>query len=171
MENIIQELIDTVKQADNPSTLRAIWGKFLKVLAESTGMTSAHLCHHDFVQRESIIEAEYFSRRSEFLESQSEIGKAFPEAGFPYTAAWLRQPGNAPRIQHTKEMPLDDPERHEFVSYQVKTAVFLKIAHKDHVWGYIEMWNSRTKREFTTKELKQLQHITAQFAQTVLAQK
>lgn len=163
----IGALLEKIMLGANLSNRVEVWTQVLQMLVEYLDMSSGYICHHNMLRRTTVSICHYIRTMSEELVLLAGPGEAFSESEFPNTAAWLRSDDPAPRIIHFDAMDPDDPERAEFESYEVKTALFFKLIPEAGAWGYIELWNTLKRRDFTERELEDGLEVAARLSATI----
>jgi GAF domain-containing protein len=163
----IDQLLELLDYRLQMSERVDIWIKILEQICLHLGMTSAYMMRHDFERKMSTLVSQYISTISNSDELDAYPGETFWEEEFPTTMRWLKADTAHPHVVHADELSSDDPELAEYNESDIKTAVFFKLFVEEQVWGYLELWNSRRKREFTQDELGYGEQICAKLSATI----
>lgn len=133
------------------STLDA--GRVLRLLAERLvavlGVTSARIATLDDENRSANLVAVHSSTEAEEAEQESELREVYDLTAFPITVERLleRQP-----VQATGGDVLEE-WRERMQQRAGQAALFLPLVARDRVTGFVELWDSRSRRRFTSAEI------------------
>jgi signal transduction histidine kinase len=152
-------------------------------IAEYTGqimdVTSVYICSYEAETHTSIVRAEYISPQACVPEKTSDLGLVYYlPRDFPGVFDLLQisqtQPAfvddqNPPQARWVYAQQLDDPnlpgaERAHLEQFGAKTTLVLPLRVGGQVIAFVELWESRQRREFTTEEIALCQAITQQAA-------
>jgi two-component sensor histidine kinase len=138
-------------------------------IAEQMGRTldatSAYISSYDPETLLAQVLAEYIGPEACAAEQVSDLGTVYEEDG---ETDWLElmQAGKHD-ISHIDKPNLLESERDHMLEYGVKTILYVPLRVKGELIGYVEMWESRRKREFTPQEIS-LCYDIAQYAAIAL---
>jgi hypothetical protein len=122
----------------------------LKDLSQKLDVTSVWLCHFDFAKNCSIVVGEYANLDANPQESLSDLGETHHKSVSTWTS-WLRT-GEGYKSQHIDEMDRNDPDWLVYVECGVDSVAYFPVKIMGIVWGYVEVRESRGKRDFDTVE-------------------
>jgi len=136
-----------------------ILSKLAAQVCEVANATSVYICEFDELKTFSTVIAEYYSPRAAPEEKNSDIGQTYPN--WDDDAVFLNLMENG---QYDYSY-IDDPEVSEdeishMKEYGVKSILFIPILIKARLIGFIEVWESRKKREFTPEEIRLCEDIS-----------
>jgi len=123
--------------------------------------TSARVCQWNEAERTVRVIAEYITPQSSQKEQVSDLGTVYPVKD-PRTFQILRD-------RQPLTVSLADPEmsgqvRTHLEEFGGNTVLYLPLAVRERVIGYVEVWESRRKRHFTQEEINLCQAIGNQAA-------
>ena len=143
--------------------LNTVLNTLAQQMGEALKVTSVYI--GDWSQKEgtSTILAEYISPQALPLEHISDLGVTYNyKKDFARSHDWL-QKGKI-LISHIDSPDLPDEERTHMEKYGAISTLVVPFIAKDHVTGYVELWESRHKHEFTNQEITLCQAIAQQGA-------
>lgn len=128
---------------------------FLQQICDACHASSTWLLKHDFNKRIATVVAEYASTRANRGETTGEIiGEQFPEGIHSAVWPWLRSKNPQVLQFHTADIPNQQLEYFEYLEDDVKSVMCLAVYMGDTVWGFVEVWDTRQKHDFTTVEIE-----------------
>jgi signal transduction histidine kinase/putative methionine-R-sulfoxide reductase with GAF domain len=123
--------------------------------------TSARVCQWNEAERTATVIAEYATPRASQKEQVSDLGTVYS----------LEDPRTSQILQDRQPLTISlaDPEISKDVRTQLEkfggnTVLYLPLAVRERVIGYVEVWESRRKRHFTQEEINLCQAIGNQAA-------
>ena len=128
---------------------------FLSDICAACHATSVWLMKHDFNKRLSVVVAEYASAEANAGETNGEIiGEQFPEGIQSAVWMWLR--GTQPQFLqfHTQDIQDENLEYFEYLEDNVKSVICFAIYDGGEVWGFVEVWDTRQKHDFSPSEIE-----------------
>jgi PAS domain S-box-containing protein len=125
--------------------------------------TSVYISDWDSNAQTTTVVAEYISPHANARERQSDLGETYflPE-DFPADTDFLRT--KEPDVEHVDDPDIDESARSELLKYGAKSSLTIPLVFGEHVHGYVEIWESRNRREFTAEEINVCQGIALQAA-------
>jgi PAS domain S-box-containing protein len=137
-----------------------------RVAAQAIGVTSAYVCDWDSDEGTITVLAEYLGPMASEKERVSDLGVTYNilEAfGDSYPADWVNAPEGFYVLQ------ADDPavtpeEKAHLEMYDGKSVLRVLIRAQDKLLGYIELWESRLRRDFPDEEIELVRAIANQVA-------
>jgi hypothetical protein len=135
-------------------TLQKLAEPFLHEICDVCHATSVWLLRHDFNKRLATVVGEYASDAANTGEKIGEIiGEQYPEAIQSAVWTWLR--GVKPQFMqfHTDDISPDELEYFEYLEDDVKSIGCFAVYDGDDVWGFVEVWDTRQKHDFSAEEI------------------
>ncbi len=125
----------------------------------SVNATSAYICDWDAEQGIITVLVEYFGPEASDLERVSDLGGTYNlREAFENAAEWLETPMGYDII-HVDDPDIDPKEREHLTQYGAKSTLAIPLIVDGKSWGYIELWESRHRRDFTHEEIELIQAI------------
>ena len=158
---ILNHIITTVSSS---LELQEVLNRIAQLACSTLRMTSAYVCDIDIEADTTIVLAEYYSPQASEAEKVSDLGTTYSiQRDFPDLIEWILDP------QDDYADHIDDPElpasvRVEMEQYGVKSILAVPLTHRAEHIGYIELWESRHKRNFTAAEIQWMKVMAAQVA-------
>ncbi|MFN8598503.1 MAG: GAF domain-containing protein, partial [Anaerolineae bacterium] len=139
----------------------------LRHLAEQMGhaidATSVYVCEWDQQAYSSRVVAEYYSPAASDLERVSDLGVDYELiTDYGEDLLWTR-PGEA-IVSHIDDADLLPFRRDHLRNYGCQSVLTLGLIAKANVFGYVELWETRHRREFTPEEIALCQAMAQQTA-------
>lgn len=140
----------------------------LKSIAQQIGLavdaTSAYICSYDPETKNSEVMAEYFSPYASAAERVSDMGVIYHlPRDFPKTFAFL-QSGEPTQFQHLADLEMYEAEKNHLQQFGALTALIIRLQVGTQLIGYVALWESRERRNFTADEVSLCQGIAQQAA-------
>ena len=148
--------------------LNAILNEVIQVVCETIEATSAYVCDVDFQANTTTVLAEYFGPGASQSEIVSDLGVTYSlDEDCPSLAKWLHNADDR-YVSHVDDPDLDVKERAELEKYGGKSTLTVPLIAEEQIFGYIELWESRRKRQFTEDEIQLVQAIADQIAMAIV---
>ncbi len=145
---------------DTPEALATAQYAVLCLAVDVADMTSGHLMQVNTETRISTVRQNYVARRTTRTPIPvDDIGEEYDETAFPLYRIWLSIPNPPIRELHRDELRLSDPEIDELMRYGVHSVLNIAVMQDDHLWGYVEMWETRFRRCFDLATLDDVERI------------
>ena len=159
------EVVNRVSKAVSSSlVIEEMISDATRLICEAANGTSAYVGDIDSEAGTTTIIGEYMSEDANELERVSDLGKTYLlAADFPGFEDWLQSVEDS-YVSHVDDSDLDESERQHMVEYGAKSLVTIPMRVAKEPIGYIEIWESRHKREFLAEECDLLQSIANQIA-------
>ncbi|MBZ0305655.1 MAG: PAS domain-containing protein, partial [Anaerolineae bacterium] len=124
-----------------------------------------YVCDWNVETRTSKLLAEYISPYAHPLEKNSDLGESVNiEEAYEDSGRWIYEP----YTYFSSDDPQADPKRRQHLKkYGGKVALAVPITVTGEPIGYIELWESRLYREFTSEEIDSMRTIARQVGMTV----
>ena len=139
--------------------------KLAEQLTQVMGVTSAYILEtNEDLTRQTVV-AEYWTDEANEKERISDMGVVYDLRNFKVIADAIKN-GEVLNFHDDSDFVCESA-REELQSYNVKSALVVPIIRSGRVYGEVELWESRRRREFTPQETKLAQTI-AQHAASVI---
>jgi GAF domain-containing protein len=166
-QNELEVLVHISQILSSTLDLNVILSEVARLSANAISATSAYVCGIDFNEQTTTVLSEYFSPEASKKEIISDLGTTYSlEADFPSLHQWVLNP-NDKYISQVDDPNLDPYERVEMELYGAKSILSVPLHAQGEAFGYIELWESRCKREFTQQEIQFVQSISNQVAMAI----
>jgi PAS domain S-box-containing protein len=143
--------------------LETILADIARLCCTLMDMTSAYVGYVDFEAHTSKIIAEYITPESTGLEARSEVGIVYNlERDLPRFYQWLMDPPGDYIISHLDDESLSTAGRQHLQQHGGKSLLSVPLKVQGRVWGYIELWETREKREFPEEDTRLIHSIATQ---------
>ncbi|MBN1318455.1 MAG: GAF domain-containing protein, partial [Anaerolineales bacterium] len=140
----------------------AVLGLIAEQMAKSVGSTSAYICRYKPETQTSQVIAEYVSPFASEREKMSDFGVEYGEDS---TDEWFHLMASGEHdISNVDDPDLLENERSHMIEFGAKTVLFIPLLIKNELIGYVEVWESRYKREFKPHEITLCKGIAQQAA-------
>lgn len=154
VRNILAELVSTL---DYDTIIRLGAEKILQALQA----TSAYICIFDSKTRRSTVIAEAYSPEAAPQERISDLGTSYIEDDVRFNH--FMETG-IPIVEHYDDPQLSEDMRQHMLTYGGRTVLYLPLRIRHGLIGFIEIWESRHKRDFSPQEINLGQTIAQQIA-------
>ena len=141
--------------------LETVLNRIAEQMGQAMDATSAYISSYEPESMTATVLAEYIGPQACAQEQVSDLGTAYPEDA---DIEWLElmQSGQHD-VSHIDDPDLPESERAHMEQYGAKTILYIPLRIKGQLVGYVELWESRRRREFTPEEIA-LCHSVAQQA-------
>jgi PAS domain S-box-containing protein len=147
--------------------LNTVLTRLALAIGEAVDATSVYICDWHEENNQSTILAEYYSAHAAAKERVSDLGHTyFLDKDFDDDLTWLLN--REPIVTHIDDVNLKVFERQHMQQYDGRSILTVPLIVKDSIVGYVELWESRQRRDFTILEIAIAQGI-AQHAAIALA--
>jgi PAS domain S-box-containing protein len=147
--------------------LESILGTVASAIVQMVEATSAYICEWDGEQGIITVLTEYFGPESSALERVSDLGSTYNlRADFGKTVEWLETPTGYDNI-HVDDAGIDPNEREHLEEHGAKSTLTIPLIVEGKSWGYIELWESRHRRDFTHEEIELVQAIAGEVSMAI----
>jgi PAS domain S-box-containing protein len=134
-------------------------------MAHAVDATSAYVSSYDPETMLATVIAEHIGPHACPEEAISDLGMSYPEDGEP---EWLQKlHAGQHDISHADSPDATESERAHMQQYGAKTILYIPLRIRERLIGYVELWESRSRREFSPGEIA-LCHDIAQHAAIAL---
>jgi PAS domain S-box-containing protein len=139
----------------------------LQRLAEQIGRvidaTSVYVCEWDQQANTAKVVVDYYGPAACEQERVSDMGEVYElTEDFGSEYAWVREGEST--VQHVDDPELPEQRRRHLLHYGGQSVLAVGLIAKSTVYGYIEAWESRQRREFGPDEIALCQGIAQQAA-------
>ncbi len=164
MLEILNELSRNISETLDLKTILAITAKRIQ---EFLGVTSVYISEWDQPEGIATVMAEYISTEAAQIESMPSIGNRYDlRKRFKETAAWLDDPRSF-LLLNIDSTDLSEAQKKYLTDNGIKTSLAIPIFSEGHVFGYIEIYESRGKREYVLNDIEFLQTAAYQLSAAV----
>ncbi len=132
-----------------------------RLFNEAIGTTSAFICTYETETQTSTVLAEYVSPLDQDMEKISYIGDEYHEADIKY---WEQMVAGKHFVEHFDDDDLAEEDRAQMAQYGGKSILYIPLSVKGESIGYVELWETRERREFTPEEIDLCHSIARQAA-------
>lgn len=139
-----------------------VLNRIAEQMAKAIGSTSAYIVR--FTQEKTIsqVVAEFISPFASESEKKSDLGVEYEE---DITPEWFEKMMNGHHnLSHVDDPKLSGEERNHMIEFGAKTVLYIPLLLKNDLIGYVEMWESRYKREYNPYEIALCKGIAQQAA-------
>jgi GAF domain-containing protein/nitrogen-specific signal transduction histidine kinase len=148
-----------ISSALEPET---VLSRIVEQMGQVVNATSAYISGYDPGTGQAVVLAEYISPAACAQERVSDLGKVYEEYADGQWMAAMRSGQH--RVSHLDDPDLHEIERSHMKQYGARTILYVPLLIRDELIGYVEIWESRRRREFTPGEVALCQDIAQQAA-------
>jgi len=112
--------------------------------------TSVYVCALEEGNKLCTVVAEYFGPNATLKEKVSDLEDMYPIED-PRFVEFIHT--SIPMIDQVDSPEIDPVERRHMIQYDAKTVLYIPLAMKNEAKGFIEVWDSSRKREFSDHEI------------------
>lgn len=139
----------------------------LQRLAEQMGRaidaTSAYICEWNPPTGSAIVLADYYSPQASAAERVSDRGHSYNLVrDLGLSAQWLTS--TEAKVAHVEDETQPTTRRQHLQQYGAQSALAVPLSARDVIFGYVELWESRRRREFTADEISLCRSMAQQAA-------
>jgi len=136
-----------------------VLGRLAEQLCQAVDSTSAYISSYDSEIAAGTVLAEYYSPEARARDRLSDLGKSYD----------VKQRSDLVTAGESHQYHVDDPdltesERAVLQQYGGQSVLIVPLQLRDQTVAYVELWDSRGRREFTPKEIALCQGIVQQGA-------
>ena len=143
----------------------ALLEKLARHMTEALNATSGNIMSVNLTASTTQVVAEYWSDEALPNERQSDLGRIYPID--EYLTILNEMMAGRVLILHEDAEGLIETEREQFKKYGVKTMMFVPIMAHGQLFGDMEIWESRRRREFTLAEIHLVQAMAGHAASII----
>lgn len=144
--------------------LNTILSTVARLCGQAIDASSVYVGTNDFEAGTTTVLAEYFAPSASDKERESDLGVTYSiEDNFPMFIEWLKKPTEYFTIQ-VDNPEHDAMERRHLDEYGAKSSLVIRFTAGDDFGGYIELWESRDKREFREDEIELILSVAQQLS-------
>jgi two-component sensor histidine kinase/FixJ family two-component response regulator len=141
--------------------LKAVLTRIAEQMAKAINATSAYINSYDQATGSTTVIADYISPNACPEEQVSDLGVTYVAHDL-ITKGILQFGGH--EICHEDSPRIAEAERAHMRTYGAKSILYVPLWMKDEPIGYLELWESRRRREFTPDEIEVCEGIASQAA-------
>ncbi len=157
-QTALREAGAVISSALDPAT---VLHRIAQQMGQAIDATSAYICSHDAETMTSVVLAEYIGPKARKEERVSDLGQTYVEDEDDFLET-LRAGGHD--VSHAGDLNLSEFEQDHMHEYGVKSILYIPLRLRGQLIGYVELWESRRRREFTPDEIGLCQGIAQQAA-------
>lgn len=131
-------------------------------MTESLEVTSANIMAINLPEGVMQVVGEYWSKQALPQEVHPDLGRIFPNG--PYSTIMSAMLAGKVIVLHHDSENMTSTEREQFSDYGIKTMMFVPIMAHGQLFGDIELWESRERREFSETEIRLAQAMSGHAA-------
>jgi len=160
-QTVLREAATVISSTLNPT---AVLNRIAAQMARAIDVTSAYICSYEIEQMTSSILAKYFSPQANALEQVSAVRITYNlPRDLPGIFAFLRS--DLPTYTlHVDDPNIPENDRAHLQQYGGNSVLLIPLEIAGEIMGYIALWESRRRREFTPEEIALGQSIAQQAA-------
>ncbi|MBI5965698.1 MAG: PAS domain S-box protein, partial [Chloroflexi bacterium] len=143
----------------------ALLEKLARHMTEALKATSGNIVAVNLAEDTMQVMAEYWSDEALPIEKHSDLGKIYTNNDFS-TIMDIMFAGQV-LISHADDANLTEPEHNQFRDYGIQSMMFVPIMSHGQLFGDIEIWESRRRREFTLAEIHLAQAMAGHVASII----
>ncbi len=126
--------------------------KLARHMTEALEVTSGNIVAVNLADATMQVAGEYWSDEASLLEVHSDLGNAYSNK--EYSTIMNAMQNGEVIIMHSDDEIMTPAERRQFVEFGIKSMMFVPIMAHGQLFGDIEIWESRHRREFTQMEIR-----------------
>mgnify|MGYP000619200867 CR=1 FL=1 len=142
--------------------LNTVLQRLAEQIGRAIGVTSVYVCEWDQAASTAQVVIDYYSPEASARERVSDLGHIYriPEDyGLP--PEWL---DGRSQVVHADDPELSPVRRQHLVDYDGRSVLTVGLIAKSKTFGFIELWESRRRREFSPDEIALCEGIARQAA-------
>lgn len=157
-------LRETAEILSSTLDLDEVLTKIAEQMALLTETTSAYICIYEPDSNQITVKAEYIGPNACIEEQVSDLGVIYQKDDRDFMA--LLESGQAV-INNLDDPDLPSNDLMHMLEYGAKTVMYIPLRYQGRLNGYVELWESRRVREFSTREINLVQSIAQQAANAI----
>ena len=143
----------------------ALLEKLARHMVEALKATSGNIMAVDLTDDVMQVVGEYWGSDALPSEKLSDIGRMY--ANNDYSTIMRSMMAGKVLILHADNLNMTNIEREQFREYGIQSMMFVPIMAQGQLFGNIEIWESRRKRDFTLAEINLAQAMAAHAASII----
>lgn len=133
---------------DPPALLK----KLARHMTDALKVTSSNIVSVNLADGIMQVVAEYWSADASQIEAHSDLGTVYLNS--EYSTVMRSMLVGEVKVMHADEDGITAAEKDQFAAYGVKSMMFVPIMAHGQLFGDIELWESRFRRDFTKTEIQ-----------------
>ena len=126
---------------------------FIEHLVKHLDVTSAWVCKIDVPAETTQVLSFGVAPSANPMEKVSDLFEEYDINKTPKFKNWVVNQPQDNLIFQIKTMPINDPDRREYIINQVNTVLFAPIYLDEIFWGVLEIWETRQPRDYTESDV------------------
>jgi PAS domain S-box-containing protein len=144
-------LREAVAQISSALDLQTVVARIAEQIGRAVNATSAYVNDYDSDCMHATVLAEWFGADACAAERVSDLGTVYTDsAQWEWVESML---AGVHEISHLDDKNLPREERRMMQRYGAKTILYIPLQFKGRLLGYVEIWESRHRREFLPTEI------------------
>ncbi|NOT06351.1 MAG: PAS domain S-box protein, partial [Anaerolineales bacterium] len=143
----------------------ALLEKLARHMTEALNATSGNIMAMDLAAETMQVVGEYWSEDALPLEKRSDLGRVY--SSNDYSTIMRAMISSQVCSIHADSENITEAEREQFKGYGVQSMMFVPIMAQGQLFGNIEIWESRRKRDFTLAEINLAQAMAGHAASII----
>lgn len=125
--------------------------KFARHMTEALKVTSTNITSFNHATNRMKVVAEYWSESAAPGEIQSDLGVEYTYEDYATVMHAMMQGKEI--VVHANDKGITHAEHEQFLSYQIKSMMFVPIMSRGQLLGTVEIWESRKHRDFSQADI------------------
>jgi two-component system phosphate regulon sensor histidine kinase PhoR len=156
-------LLEVSTAVSSSLELDKVLGRLAEQMGQAIDATSAYIADWHRDSDLTTVLAEYYGPEATATETVSDLGQTYnTHTDFDEDWEWLST--LKPTTGHVDDPHLPVADRDHMLRYGAKSILYIPLVTRDEVVGYAELWESRSKRDFTPEEIALCQAMAQQAA-------
>jgi PAS domain S-box-containing protein len=156
MSEVLQETATTLDPKHMLDTVTRTVGHLLEA-------TSVYVCDWNMSAKTCTVLSQYVSEAGNAAEKQGEVGEVY-QLDIPFENKLMHHPH---WVAHQDDNDLTPVEMREFERHSVATMLYVPMLANDELIGFLEVWDTRQKRDFQPRQLEFVTSVVTQIAGSV----
>lgn len=143
----------------------ALLQKLARHMTDALQVTSGNIMSINLPDETMQVVAEYWSNEAAPAEMHSDLEKVYPTS--EYATIMRSMMAGEVIVIHADQDNITSTEKEQFSAYDIKSMMFVPIMAHGQLFGDIELWESRTRREFSQAEIRRAQAMAGHAASII----
>ena len=146
-------------------SMETVLNKIAEELGRAVDATCAYINHYELTSRTTTIIAEYIGPEANASEKISDLHTVYPAVDeIVFFERDKRMRAGQHDVAHNDNADLTSYEQTDMQEDGVKSKLYIPLLIRDELTGYVEIWESRRRREFTSAEIDLCKDLAQQAA-------
>lgn len=143
----------------------ALLAKLARHMTDALQVTSSNIMAVNLIDSTMEVVAEYWGTEASSAEVTSDLGRVYPNIHYA-TIIRMMMSGEV-LVMHADDTEMTLVEKNQFEEYDVKSMMFVPIMAHGQLFGNVELWESRSRREFSQAEIRLAQAMAGHAASII----